>query len=335
MSDFWSQRTVVVTGGRGFLGTHTANLLRGRGTLAAVALGRSDYDLRRIDAVERMFTVHRPDVVLHLAGLVGGIGANQQRPGEFFFDNISMGANILEVARRARVEKVVLIGSVCSYPSEAHVPFREDDLWDGYPDETNAAYGVAKRALLAQAQAYRAQYGLRSIYLVPTNLYGPGDEFDPDLSHVLPAIIRKCIEARDVGASEIVLWGDGTPTREFLYVEDAAEAIVKAAEQYDGPAPVNLGSGAEITIRDLAALVAQLTRFSGRIVWDTQRPNGYPRRRLDRTRELELLGVRPQVALREGLARTIAWYEAHHSAHSIDASLEAGLDATDTSPSAY
>jgi len=278
---------------------------------------RCDYDLRRLDAVERMYRDMRPDVVIHLAAVVGGIGANRERPGEFFYDNLMMGAQVMEVGRLASIEKFVAIGTVCAYPKLTPVPFKEDDLWSGYPEETNAPYGLAKKMLLVQSQAYRQQYGFRSIYLLPVNLYGPGDNFDPETSHVIPALIKKCLDARDSGAAEVVVWGDGSATREFLYVEDAALGIVLASERYDKPEPVNLGSCFEISIRELAELVAETTAFQGRIRWDTAKPNGQPRRKLDTTRAEREFGFKAQVDFREGLGRTVAWYEAERKAGEV------------------
>ena len=270
---------------------------------------RADYDLTQEADVRRVYEVTQPEVVIHLAAAVGGIGANQASPARFFYDNIMMGALLMEHARRGGVEKFVGIGTVCAYPKHAPVPFREADLWAGYPEETNAPYGVAKKMLLVQAQAYRQEYGFNAIHLLPVNLYGPGDDDDPARSHVIPALIRRCLEARAAGAPVLACWGDGSPTREFLYVEDCAEAIVLATERYDGVEPVNVGAGFEISIRDLAALIVELTSYRGRIVWDTSKPNGQPRRYLDVTRAEREFGFRARTAFREGLARTVAWYE--------------------------
>ncbi len=308
-SSFWRERRVVVTGGGGFLGSHVVKKLKARGAQHVLVPERERYDLRRLEAVQEMYEDMRPQIVIHLAAVVGGIGANQERPAEFFYDNLIMGVQLLEVARQRNVEKFVSIGTVCAYPKFAPVPFKEDDLWNGYPEETNAPYGLAKKMLLVQGRAYRQQYGFRSIYLLPVNLYGPGDNFDHASSHVIPALIRKCVEARDSGASEIVVWGDGSPTREFLYVVDAAEGIVLASERYDKPDPVNLGSAFEISIKNLATLIAELTQFRGQISWDASRPNGQPRRKLDTTRAEEEFGFRSQVEFREGLTRSIQWYE--------------------------
>src|SRR6266566_1862030 len=309
VSSFWRERRVVVTGGGGFLGSHVVEKLKAHGAQQVLVPRRERYDLRRLEAVEEMYEDMRPQIVIHLAAVVGGIGANRERPAEFFYDNLIMGVQLLEVARQRNVEKFVSIGTVCAYPKFAPVPFKEDDLWNGYPEETNAPYGLAKKMLLVQGRAYRQQYGFRSIYLLPVNLYGPGDNFDHASSHVIPALIRKCVEARDSGASEIVVWGDGSPTREFLYVVDAAEGIVLASERYDKPDPVNLGSAFEISIKNLATLIAELTQFRGQISWDASRPNGQPRRKLDTTRAEEEFGFRSQVEFREGLTRSIQWYE--------------------------
>jgi GDP-L-fucose synthase len=261
-----------------------------------------------------MYDDMRPDVVIHLAAVVGGIGANRARPGEFFYENLIMGTQLMEVARQREIDKFVTIGTVCAYPKFTPVPFREEDLWNGYPEETNAPYGLAKKVLLVQGQAYRQQYGFNSIHLLPVNLYGPRDTFDPKVSHVIPALIKKCIEARDDGADEIVVWGDGSPTREFLYVEDAAEGIVLATERYNEPEPVNLGSSFEISIRALVDLIAEIVGFRGRVRWDTNQPNGQPRRKLDTTKADRAFSFRAQVDFREGLKRTIDWFEAQRKA---------------------
>ncbi|MDX6415001.1 MAG: GDP-L-fucose synthase, partial [Gaiellaceae bacterium] len=274
-----------------------------------------DFDLTAVEDVERLFAETRPRLVFHLAAEVGGIGANRMSPGRFWYANLVMGTNILEQSRRANVEKLVLVGTICSYPKFTPTPFSEADLWNGYPEETNAPYGIAKKALLVGAQAYREQYGLNSIYLLPVNLYGPGDSHDLAASHVIPALIRKMVDARERGEQEIVLWGDGSPTREFLYVEDCAEALALAAKLYDASDPVNLGTGDEISIRDLARLVAEVTGYEGLIGWDASKPNGQPRRRLDVSRAEALFGFRARTPLREGLERTVAWYrrEGHRS----------------------
>jgi GDP-L-fucose synthase len=304
---------VLVTGGGGFLGSHLVERLRHEGLEPFVAR-RRDFDLTSADDAGRLFREARPELVFHLAAEVGGIGANQANPGRYWYANLAMGSNVLEESRRHDVAKLVLAGTICVYPKHAPIPFRELDLWDGYPEETNAPYGTAKRALLVGAQAYREQYGLNSIYLMPTNLYGPGDNFDLETSHVIPALIRRMIEARERGVDEIVLWGDGSPTRDSLYVEDCVEALWLASQHYDGPDPVNVGTGVEFSIRELAELVEELTGFDGEIRWDTSRPNGYPRRRLDTSRAEAFFGFQARTPLREGLERTIAWYEAHRPA---------------------
>jgi len=298
----------MVTGGAGFLGSYVVKTLESRGCTQIFVPRSVDYDLRQLEAVHRAFEDSHADVVFHLAATVGGIGANQAYPGSFFYDNLVMGAQVMEVARQRNVEKFVSIGTVCAYPKFTPVPFREENLWNGYPEETNAPYGLAKKMLLVQGRAYRMQYGFNAIYLLPTNLYGPGDNFDPDTSHVIPALIRKCMEAKDQDRDEIVVWGDGSPTREFLYVADAAEAIVLASERYDGREPVNLGSGMEISIRDLVGRIKALTGFEGRVVWDTNKPNGQPRRRLDTSRAKDLFGFEASTDFDEGLRRTIEWY---------------------------
>ena len=274
----------------------------------AIAPRHSEYDLTSLDAIQRMFDVCQPEIVIHLAAAVGGIGANRANPGRFFFENAIMGIQLIEVARRREIEKTVVLGTICAYPKFTPVPFREDELWNGYPEETNAPYGVAKKALLVQCQAYREQYGMNAIFLLPVNLYGPRDNFDLNSSHVIPALIRKCIEAVQAGRQEIVIWGDGSPTREFLYVEDAAEGIFLATEKYDGSDPVNLGSGIEISIRDLANTIAKMTGFEGRIVWDASQPNGQPRRRLDVSRAEKEFGFRAATPFEVGLRKTIDWY---------------------------
>ena len=304
----------LVTGGSGFLGAHVVERLQEEGIEPVVAR-RRDYDLTRWDDTERLFDDTKPELVLHLAAEVGGIGANRANPGRYWYANLMMGVHVLEQSRLHGVDKVLVLGTVCSYPKFAPVPFSEDDLWNGYPEETNAPYGVAKKTLLVGAQTYREQYGLHATYLLPVNLYGPRDNFDLETSHVIPALIRKMLEAQASGETEVVLWGDGTPTREFLYVEDCAEAIVLAALRYDGPAPVNLGTGEEIAIRDLAELIGEATGFEGEIVWDTSKPNGQPRRKLDTSRAKELFGFEARTPFREGIARTVAWYREHASAY--------------------
>lgn len=310
MDDFWGSRRVLVTGGTGFLGSYVVEKLKQRRVAEVLAPTREAYDVRVATAVQQMFADLPPHIVIHLAAVVGGIGANRERPGEFFYDNLIMGAHLMEIARQRQIEKFVSIGTVCAYPKHTPIPFREKDLWNGYPEETNAPYGLAKKMLLVQGQAYRQQYGFRSIFLLPVNLYGPRDHFDPGVSHVIPALIKKCLDARDAKAREIVVWGDGSPTREFLYVEDAAEAVVLATERYDGSDPVNVGSGREICIRDLVDLIAELTGFRGAVRWDARQPNGQPRRQLDTSRAQQAFGFRATTDFREGLERTISWYEA-------------------------
>ena len=301
-------KRIVVTGAAGFLGRHLIARLRKMGCENIFDPSHKKYDLTHPDAIERMFDEHRPEILIHLAAAVGGIGANRANPGRFFYENAIMGIQLIEAARRRGVEKTVVLGTICAYPKFTPVPFREEELWNGYPEETNAPYGLAKKVLLVQCQAYREQYGMNAIFLLPVNLYGPGDNFDLDSSHVIPALIRKCLEAVEAGLEEIVLWGDGSPTREFLYVEDAAEGIVLATEQYDKSDPVNLGSGMEISIRDLATTIAEMTGFAGRIVWDTNQPNGQPRRRLDVSRAEREFGFRAATPFEAGLRKTIDWY---------------------------
>jgi GDP-L-fucose synthase len=301
---------ILVTGGGGFLGSHLVERLQAEGEEVFVAR-RRDYDLTRQDDAERLFAEAEPELVFHLAAEVGGIGANRANPGRYWYANLVMGANVLEESRLYGVSKLVVVGTVCAYPKLTPVPFREEELWSGYPEETNAPYGVAKKSILVGAQAYREQYGLDAIFLLPTNLYGPGDNFDLETSHVIPALIRKMIESPD----EITLWGDGSPTREFLYVEDCADGLVRAAELYDAPEPVNLGSGQEISIRELASMIAELTGFAGEIRWDRSMPNGQPRRSLDASRARDLFGFHARTSLRDGLERTITWYREH--AHAL------------------
>ncbi len=304
----------MVTGGAGFLGSAVTRKLAERGATDVFVPRSRDYDLRDLAAIRRLLAEARPDVVVHLAARVGGIGANRAHPAEFFYDNLMMGTQLLHESYVSGVGKFVAIGTVCAYPKLTPVPFREEDLWLGYPEETNAPYGLAKKMLLVQSQAYRQQYGFDSIFLLPVNLYGPGDNFDPESSHVIPALIRKCIEAVERGERQIVVWGDGTPTREFLYVEDAAEGIVLAAERYDKSEPVNLGSAFEISIRDLVGIIARATGFEGEVIWDTTKPNGQPRRKLDTNRALRAFGFAARTPFEEGLRRTVEWYQANRSA---------------------
>ena len=307
-------KRILVTGGAGFLGSHLVERLRQLGCSQIAVPRVEEYDLTRERDIERLFLEFHPELVIHLAALVGGIGANRDNPGRFFYANAVMGIQLIEACRRHGVEKTVVLGTICAYPKFTPVPFREETLWDGYPEETNAPYGIAKKALLVQCQAYRQQYGMNAVYLLPVNLYGPRDNFDPDSSHVIPALIRRCVEARQRGDGAITLWGDGSPTREFLYVADAAEAIVAAAESYDGADPVNIGSGAEISIRDLADRIARLTGFTGRIAWDVTKPNGQPRRCLDVSRAEREFGFRAHTSLDAGLKATVDWYLAANGA---------------------
>ncbi len=307
-ADYWPGRRVCVTGGSGFLGTFVVEKLRQCGAHEIFIPHYEKYDLVKQEAVLRMLDDACPDVIIHLAAHVGGIGANREHPAEFFYDNLMMGAQLMHEAWQRGVEKFVAIGTVCAYPKFTPVPFKEEDLWNGYPEETNAPYGLAKKMLLVQAQAYRQQYDFNGIFLLPVNLYGPGDNFDPRSSHVIPAIIRKVLEAQEAGEQEVVLWGDGSPTREFLYVEDAAEGIVLAAEAYNGADPVNLGSGYEISIKDLAEMIGRLTGYNGRFVWDTSKPNGQPRRGLDVSRAEKYFGFHAHTSFEVGLRRTIDWY---------------------------
>lgn len=305
---FWENKKVVVTGGAGFLGSRVVEKLEARGCRNVFVPRSADYDLVQMEQVRRLYRDTSPHIVIHLAAKVGGIGANRENPGKFFYDNLMMGAQMIEQGRVSGLEKFVAIGTICSYPKFTPVPFKEDDLWNGYPEETNAPYGLAKKMLLVQSQAYRQQYGFNSIFLLPVNLYGPRDNFDLNSSHVIPALIRKCIEAIESGKQEIMVWGTGKPTREFLYVEDAAEGILLAAERYNKSEPVNLGVGFEITIRDLVDRIAKLTGFKGGIVWDPARPDGQMRRMLDITRAEKEFGFKAKIGIDEGIKRTIDWY---------------------------
>ncbi|MGR3220616.1 MAG: GDP-L-fucose synthase family protein [Candidatus Anammoxibacter sp.] len=308
MKSFWTNKNVLVTGGNGFLGKYVVSLLESFRCKDIFIPASKEYDLVKMGNVVRLINDSSPDIIIHLAAKVGGIGANAANPASFFYDNLMMGVQLIEVARQNNVEKFVTIGTVCSYPKFAPVPFNEKDLWNGYPEETNAPYGLAKKMLLVQGDAYRQQYGFNSIFLLQVNLYGPGDNFDLDTSHVIPALIKKCVNAKNNNDKQIVLWGDGSPTREFLYVEDAAVAIILAAEEYNKAEPLNLGSGHEVSIKDLAKSIAKFTGFKGNIVWDNTKPNGQPRRMLDTTKAEEELGFTAQVDLESGLKKTIEWY---------------------------
>ena len=306
--NFWHSKRVLVTGGAGFLGSFVVEKLQQKGCKEVLIPRKKDYNLVEMEAVKRLYRETRPDMVIHLAALVGGIGANQADPGKFFYDNLMMGAQMMEGGRQRGLDKFVAIGTICAYPKFTPVPFKEEDLWNGYPEETNAPYGLAKKMLLVQSQSYKQQYGFNSIFLLPVNLYGPRDNFDLATSHVVPALIRKCVEAKKQSERHIMVWGTGTPTREFLYVDDAAEGILMAAEHYNGSEPVNLGSGVEISIKDLVHLIVRLTGFSGEIVWDASKPDGQPRRCLDTSKAARLFGFRAKTPFKEGLQRTIKWY---------------------------
>jgi GDP-L-fucose synthase len=334
--DFFQKRRVLITGGSGFLGSFVVEQLQERGCKHVFVPRSKEYDLVEMEAVKRLYKNAKPDIVIHLAARVGGIGANRANPGKFFYDNLMMGVQLMEVGRQVGIEKFVAIGTVCAYPKFTPVPFKEEDLWDGYPEETNAPYGLAKKMLLVQAQSYRQQYGLNAIYLLPVNLYGPGDNFDPESSHVIPALIRKCLEAKHFQAKAeakvkeqpkgpqpqpepkpghfVTVWGTGKPTREFLYVEDAAEGILLATEKYNKPDPVNLGTGSEISIKDLVELIAKLTGFKGEITWDTSKPDGQPRRMLDTSKAEREFGFKAKTSFEKGLRKTIDWYMSTKSA---------------------
>ncbi len=311
--NFWADKRVAVTGGAGFLGSFVTEKLRQRGAAEVFIPTIEEYDFVHLADIQRMLEKAKPDLIIHLAALAGGIGANRARPAEFYYINMMMGVQLMHEAWKFGVNKFLALGTICAYPKFTPIPFREENLWEGYPEETNAPYGLAKKMLLVQAQAYRDQYGFNAIYLLPVNLYGPRDNFNLETSHVIPALIRKCLEAQERGDKQVVLWGDGSPTREFLYVEDAAEGILLAAERYNGSEPVNLGSGMEISIMDLATLISRLTGFDGELVWDTTKPNGQPRRVLDTSRAEQYFGFRAQVPFEEGLRRTIEWYREHRS----------------------
>ena len=309
-SDFWQGRRVCVTGGAGFLGSYVVRRLKDAGA-DVFTPRRAEFDLREKAEIRRMYDASEPEMVIHLAAVVGGIGANRDNPGRYFYDNLIMGVELIEEARRRGIKKFVATGTICSYPKDTPVPFREEDLWNGYPEETNAPYGLAKKMMLVQSQAYREQYGFNSIFLLPVNLYGPRDNFDLHSSHVIPALIRKCVEAVERGDEEVVIWGTGRATREFLHADDCARAILMASERYDSSAPVNIGAGFEISIRDLAQMIAELTGFRGQLVWDTAKPDGQPRRSLDTMRAKEAFGFVAQIPFKDGLRQTIEWYRAN------------------------
>jgi len=307
----WNTRRVAITGGKGFLGRHVTEAVKRRQPEAVFPLDTDDYDLRDVTAIRTLLHDLKPNLVIHLAARVGGIGANQAHPAEFFYDNLMMGVQLVHECWKAKVEKLVLLGTVCAYPKFTPVPFKEDDIWNGYPEETNAPYGLAKKMLLVQSQAYRQQYGYNSIFLLPVNLYGPHDHFHPSVSHVIPALIKKCLDAKDRNAPFIEAWGDGSPTREFLFARDGAEGIVLAAERYNDSAPVNIGSAFEISIKDLTETIARLTSYQGEIRWDSSKPNGQPRRKLDVTRAEQAFGFRSTTSFEAGLKETIDWYLAN------------------------
>lgn len=309
MVKFWKDKKVVVTGGTGFLGKAVVKELRRKGCSFISVVRKEECDFLKEDDIKRLLKRASADIIIHLAAVVGGIGANRDYPGKFFYENLMMGVQLVEQARRFRVKKVVLIGTICAYPKYAPIPFKEEDLWNGYPEETNAPYGLAKKMLLVQSQAYRQQYGFNSIFLLPVNLYGPQDNFALDSSHVIPALIKKCLDAKRKKNGSIAVWGTGRATREFLYVDDAARAIVLAAEKYNKSEPMNIGAGFEISIKDLVGLIAQLTGFKGKVIWDTSKPDGQPRRRLDVSRARREIGFNPRISFKEGLKKTIAWYK--------------------------
>ncbi|MCS6316767.1 MAG: GDP-L-fucose synthase [Nitrospira sp.] len=311
MTSFFSNKRVVVTGGAGFLGSVVVAQLRQQGCRNIWVPRSQDYDLVQMEAVQRLYDDAAPDIVVHLAARVGGIGANQANAGRFCYDNLMMGTQLMEVGRQRGLEKFVALATICAYPKYTPVPFREEDLWAGYPEETNAPYGLAKKMMLVQAQAYRQQYGFNAIVLFPVNLYGPGDNFDMQTSHVIPALIRKCVEAKAQGAERVVLWGDGSPSREFLYVDDAARAILLAAEHYNGDEPVNIGTGEEITIKNLAHLIADEVGFKGKLLWDTSKPNGQPRRCLSIDQAKKCFGFQATHSLKAGIEKTVAWFHEH------------------------
>ncbi len=306
----FKDKRITITGGNGFLGKHLCKAFQTHGYKNILVASSSDYNLVKHDDIQRLYDDQQPDIVVHLAAKVGGIGFNQENPGALFYDNIMMGVQLLHEGCMRKIDKFVALGTICAYPKFAPVPFKEDDLWNGYPEETNAPYGLAKKMMLVQAQAYRQQYGFNAIFLLPVNLYGPGDNFDPRSSHVIPALIKKCVEAKREGKKEIAVWGSGVATREFLYVEDAAEAIVLATESYNKPEAINLGAGFEISIRDLVNLIVELTGFTGQVVWDTTKPDGQPRRMLDTTKALNEFGFRARTDFLQGLKKTVEWYEA-------------------------
>lgn len=306
--EFWEGRKVTVTGGKGFLGTHLIRGLKERGCRNIMIADLPDYDLREKESISKMYEEQKPDIVIHLAAVVGGIGANRENPGRFFYDNAIMGIQLIEYARKTELEKFVCLGTICAYPKFTPVPFKEENIWDGYPEETNAPYGLAKKMLLVQLQSYRQQYDFNGIFLLPVNLYGPGDNFDPKSSHVIPALIKKCVDAKNEGKDYITVWGTGKASREFIYAEDAAEGILLATEFYNEPGPVNLGAGFEIKIKDLVNLIVELTGFEGEIKWDASKPDGQPRRMLDTNRAKEKFGFQAKTDFREGLKKTIEWY---------------------------